>query len=93
MKAMPDTTCAHCGAPISDPSTAVESDGATYCCNNCARSADDSAYREGAEGTCAHCATTIVDASTLVEQDGMIFCCRNCAAAMAEGEQPTGPTY
>ena len=90
---MPGTTCAYCGTAITDPSTVVEPDGATYCCNNCAQNADDSVYREGAAGTCAHCATTIVDASTLVEQDGMIFCCRNCAAAMAEGEQATGPTY
>lgn len=31
--------CAHCGVEIHAQSTMVERDGQTYCCNNCARAA------------------------------------------------------
>jgi hypothetical protein len=30
-----NTKCAHCGAPIVDPSTIVEENGLVYCCRNC----------------------------------------------------------
>ena len=90
---MSQAVCAHCGVAITDRSSVVEAGGKTYCCGNCAQMEDDSSFRAAASGVCAHCGATISDPSGGVERDDMKFCCNNCAAAMATGEQATGPTY
>ncbi len=90
---MADSACGHCATPMRDRSTLVQERGKAFCCPNCARAADDSAFTPGAEGICAHCGTIVVEQATVVERDGMIFCCNNCAQAMAVDDQPTSPTY
>lgn len=90
---MSQAVCAHCGVLITDRSSVVEVEGKAYCCSNGAQMMDDSSFRASASGVCAHCGATISDPSGGVERDDMKFCCVNCAAAMAEGDQATGPTY
>lgn len=84
-----DPMCERCSAPIVDPGTAMEREGQTYCCVNCARADEtDVRVREGATGgeACSRCGAAIHDRSTAVAEGANVFCCRNCSAAGVNAE-------
>lgn len=85
-----DPACERCGAPLISERIAVERDGRTYCCVNCARAdaADIKARPGGApHGTaCSRCGAPIVDRSLAVSEGSHLFCCANCSAAGIHAE-------
>jgi hypothetical protein len=81
---MPDTSCKHCGTPITDRSTMQIYEGETYCCRNCVAMINGTLHQPGL-ARCFHCESPIMDATTKVDgAEGRTFCCNNCAVAMAE---------
>jgi len=90
VKAEIATHCAHCGAPIIDPTTQVVHGQNAYCCPNCAAAMEQhgagaSPHPRGDahDFVCAHCRVPIVDESTMQSRGDLAFCCANCAAVGA----------
>jgi len=82
------TRCAHCEAPIADPTTQVIHGSQVFCCPNCSQAmekvpggSDPGGPAKQTDIRCERCTSPIVDDSTMVEVDGKIYCCRNCARA------------
>jgi hypothetical protein len=80
--------CAHCAAPIVDPTTQVVHGSEIYCCPNCSAAmeasgsgSDPHALAHENDLRCERCDVAIVDETTLTERDGRAYCCANCAAA------------
>jgi hypothetical protein len=88
-------TCAHCGAPIVDPTTQVVHGARHFCCANCSAAmertgsggSDPQSHEHAGALRCARCGCAIVDESTLVSRGDQAFCCGNCARAMAGARQ------
>lgn len=80
--------CAHCQAPIVDPTTQVMHGDQVFCCANCSAAmeatgsgSDPKAMRHGeTDFTCAHCGVAIVHEETMQTRGDQAFCCANCAA-------------
>ena len=82
------TRCAHCEAPIVDPTTQVVHGRQRFCCPNCS-----AAMEEGTGGSdpqapghendpvCSRCRSRIVDDQTMEMRGDEVFCCRNCMEA------------
>jgi len=89
-----DTQCAHCYAPIVDPTTRVVHGNLTYCCSNCSEAMEQ--HGAGSDPNqpdkpnqlhCVRCGSPIVDEITLAWDGSRAFCCQNCKAA----ERSPGP--
>jgi DNA-directed RNA polymerase subunit RPC12/RpoP len=81
--------CAHCKAPITDPTTQQVHGELVFCCASCAAALEQ--YGPGSDPhstqaerrlRCAHCGAPIVDERTMEEKGDQAFCCPNCAAAI-----------
>ena len=83
------TNCAHCEAPIVDPTTQVVHGPDTYCCANCSAAmeqrgmgTDPQSPRHENDIRCGRCTCPIVHDRTMETDDaGQIYCCRNCREA------------
>ena len=82
------TRCAHCEAPIVDPTTQVVHGSDTYCSANCSASleqrgmgTDPDSPRHKNDLRCSRCQSPIVDDSTAESRGDQVFCCRNCMQA------------
>lgn len=82
-----DPVCERCAVPIVDMSSALEREGQTYCCANCAR-ADMPEERPVPERrrACSRCGAPVVDRSHAVTEQVNLFCCGNCAKAGVRAE-------
>jgi len=84
------TRCAHCRAPIADPTTQVVHGSQVFCCVNCSQAMEQVTGGSDPHGPgeknairCERCGSPIVDDSTMVEESGRIYCCSNCARAVS----------
>jgi hypothetical protein len=84
--------CAHCEAPIVDPTTQVVHGPETYCCPNCSAmmeettgGSDPQAPRHENDPRCSRCEAPIVHKRTMETRGDQVFCCRNCMQAAAPG--------
>jgi hypothetical protein len=85
------TRCAHCAAPIVDPTTKVVHGGDTFCCPNCSAvleertgGSDPDAPKHENDMRCSRCQSPIIHDATIESRGDQIFCCRNCASAAGQ---------